>query len=106
MKHSISLLTLLFSTAAILTPVFVNYAKKLALLDHPEARSSHTQVTPTGGGLIILFTYLISLLILEHQQIISLKLTLILMIGSILLASICFLAWRWIYIRTQRPRHK
>lgn len=91
MKYYITLLTLLFTTAAVLTPVFVSYAKKLALLDYPEDRSSHTEVTPTGGGIIVLLTYLVNLLILEHQQVISTPLTMLLTISSLSLASVCFL---------------
>lgn len=36
------------------TPLFLRAARRLGLLDRPNARSAHTRVTPRGGGLVVL----------------------------------------------------
>lgn len=49
----------------VLTGAVRRYALRTALLDHPGARSSHTEPTPRGGGVAIVGCYLAALLLLS-----------------------------------------
>jgi UDP-N-acetylmuramyl pentapeptide phosphotransferase/UDP-N-acetylglucosamine-1-phosphate transferase len=51
-----TLATLALSLAAALagTPLFLRVARRWGLLDRPNARSAHRDVTPRGGGLVVL----------------------------------------------------
>ncbi|MFN3648024.1 MAG: MraY family glycosyltransferase [Armatimonadota bacterium] len=59
---------LLLAAALALSTVATGLVRVLALrwgvLDIPNARSSHTRITPRGGGLAIVFVYLASVLVL------------------------------------------
>ncbi len=52
-----------FPAAAALTGVFVRYASERALLDIPNARSSHVVPTPRGGGMAIVVTTVAALVV-------------------------------------------
>ncbi|MCR5885703.1 glycosyltransferase family 4 protein [Rhizobacter sp. J219] len=57
-----TVLILLFAAAcasALLTGLVRRYAISAKLLDHPNARSSHTLPTPRGGGVAIVFSFLL-----------------------------------------------
>lgn len=51
-----TLATLALSLAAALagTPLFLRVARRWGLLDRPNSRSTHTRVTPRGGGVVVL----------------------------------------------------
>jgi Fuc2NAc and GlcNAc transferase len=51
-----------FAATAMLTGAARQYALNRNILDHPNERSSHTVVTPRGGGIAIVFTVLATLL--------------------------------------------
>jgi len=55
-------LTLLF------TPVAIFYSKKMQLLDHPEARRSHQNIVPRGGGAVAVAVLLLLCLTLLFYQ--------------------------------------
>lgn len=57
----------LFVLSLILTYSIRWYANKKAILDVPNARSSHTVATPRGGGLAIIISFFIGLFILQEQ---------------------------------------
>lgn len=50
------------------TWVYRRYALRRALLDLPNARSSHTQPTPRGGGIAILVSFCIGLFMFAHAM--------------------------------------
>ena len=57
-------LAIAFATALVGTHFMRRYALKRQLIDHPNARSSHAQPTPRGGGVAIVVTFLAGLLAL------------------------------------------
>jgi len=61
-----SLLVIILSviTSLVLTGLIRRYALARSLIDTPNERSSHTVPTPRGGGLAIVVTYLLALVIL------------------------------------------
>jgi len=62
----LSLLLIIFSfvISLVLTGLLFRYASSRSLIDIPNERSSHAIPTPRGGGLAIVITYLITLVIL------------------------------------------
>lgn len=55
------IITALMSTIItwIITAIVVRYASKLGLVQHPNHRSSHTKITPHGGGVAIIISTLV-----------------------------------------------
>jgi Fuc2NAc and GlcNAc transferase len=47
-----------FTVSAISTHYLIRYANQHQLLDIPNARSSHSMPTPTGGGMAIVVTFI------------------------------------------------
>lgn len=60
--------------ALLLTVIIRHIARKKELLDHPNARSSHTRPTPKGGGLAIMVTFYVSLAYLYMEAMLDPKL--------------------------------
>lgn len=54
----------IFLLSCLLTSTLRNYAIKKSIIDVPNARSSHTVPTPRGGGIAIVISFIISLLVL------------------------------------------
>ncbi|MFO7761661.1 MAG: glycosyltransferase family 4 protein [Desulfobia sp.] len=67
------LLAAVLVLAAFLTGIFRGYALKKGILDIPGRRSSHQRPTPRGGGLAIVISYLLALLVLLCRQHLSLE---------------------------------
>jgi len=67
--NSIGLLSLVFAVAVILTAVGVELFRRNSLknnwIDHPNERSSHSQPTPRGAGLVIVLVCLAAYLIIS-----------------------------------------
>lgn len=57
----IATFSIIFLLSVGLTGTFRRYALKKDLLDHPNHRSSHTQPTPRGGGIVFVLLFLLSL---------------------------------------------
>jgi Fuc2NAc and GlcNAc transferase len=57
--------------SVIITGVFRQYALRKKLLDVPNARSSHEVPTPSGGGVAIVMSFLLSLTIIYYQNSLS-----------------------------------
>ena len=64
---------LAFFLSCFLTYLIRQYALKKSLLDLPNARSSHSQPTPRGGGLAIVLTFFLTLLLLQFTGLIELQ---------------------------------
>jgi Fuc2NAc and GlcNAc transferase len=75
--------------AAIMTGVVRGYARK-RLLDHPNARSSHSLPTPRGGGLAIVAAFTLAILFLYRRGDVSPALAMALA-GALPVAAIGFL---------------
>ncbi|MFV3382734.1 MraY family glycosyltransferase [Pseudomonas sp. NY15354] len=58
------LIPIVFALSFVLTAALRRYALSQRLLDIPNARSSHTTPTPRGGGVAIVLTFLVALVIL------------------------------------------
>lgn len=69
-----------------LTLYLRRYALKKSILDIPNERSSHSVVTPRGGGLAIVITFIINLLLLYFLHYLSLRVTAGIGIASLLIA--------------------
>jgi Fuc2NAc and GlcNAc transferase len=57
---------LLFVVSTLFTGLYRSYAIRKDLLDHPNHRSSHTQPTPRGGGVVFCVLFLCCAAILPH----------------------------------------
>lgn len=68
MTDHILILAIAFSLSYTLTALLKKHADKLRLLDRPNARSSHTQVTPRGGGLAIVAAWVVSLFFMSSSK--------------------------------------
>ncbi len=77
----------LFLLSVALVRVFCNYAiKRQRLLDIPNARSSHQEITPRGGGIIFVFLWSIALLLGFILQKFSLKEVLIFLPSALMVS--------------------
>ena len=63
---------LVFGASWVLTSLLYRYAVTKSLMDVPNARSSHSLPTPRGGGLAIVITFSVGLVILWSQSLLSL----------------------------------
>ena len=77
--------------AAALTAWIRSYALRHSILDVPNARSSHSVATPRGGGVSIVFTVLLALLLAGLSGWIERYLVVALLFGAILVAGIGWL---------------
>ncbi len=74
----------------LLTGVMLKYAQHQYLIDIPNERSSHSVPIPRGGGVSIVFTFLLALFFLYFSDHISKKLLMAFWGGGILIAMIGF----------------
>lgn len=79
-------LLLSFVATVIFVHVFRLFALNAAIVDIPNDRSSHTQVTPRGGGIGIVVTFGFALFVLTWLRMIELTFANIVFIGGAILA--------------------
>jgi Fuc2NAc and GlcNAc transferase len=89
--EALSLAVLAFVSSAMLTKALRAFSRKHGLLDVPNERSSHSAVTPRGGGLAIVVTATVALLALRWFGAIRSDLLLALIGGGIAVAVVGFL---------------
>ena len=87
----ILLLIGVFACSVLLTTLIRKYAISRQIVDIPNQRSSHTQVTPRGGGVSILISFSLSLLILFFYDNIELNTFLAFFFGGLVVGAIGFL---------------
>jgi Fuc2NAc and GlcNAc transferase len=95
-------LIILFLLSASLTYYYIQYAWRHKLIDIPNARSSHTHLTPRGGGLVFISLWAITTLIAFFCHFLNAQETLILLPGTLLVGAIGFLDDRYnlpVYMR-------
>lgn len=68
MAVAIAVIGCSFLASALLTGLLQKYGKKYGIMDFPNPRSSHTVPTPRGGGLSIVVTFGISILLLAANK--------------------------------------
>lgn len=73
------------------TGVFIRYAKSKKLLDVPNERSSHTKITPRGGGLVFIFIWILFLFAAKFADFLSWSQVLTILPGTIIVALTGFL---------------
>ncbi|MBS0579571.1 MAG: glycosyltransferase family 4 protein [Proteobacteria bacterium] len=78
-------------TSGLLTYLMRRFALAHGILDLPNARSSHTTATPRGGGLAIVATTTLALLVLAVLGIVPLNLCMALLVGGVAVAAVGFL---------------
>ena len=61
MTSAIALIALSATAGLLLMPMVLRYARRRGMLDVPNARSSHSRVTPRGGGAAIVIVVLVML---------------------------------------------
>ena len=88
-------------TSALLTGCVRRYAVRM-LLDVPNARSSHSEPTPRGGGIAIALTFAASLLLLGVMGLMVSRLIVVLLTSGGLVAAIGFLDDRYSLPAVQR----
>jgi Fuc2NAc and GlcNAc transferase len=86
---------LVLAVSGLLTGVVRRLALSHGLVDVPNSRSSHTRTTPRGGGLAVVFTSLVYLILLYVAGVISRDFLLIVAIGGGAVALIGFLDDRY-----------
>lgn len=84
--------TMIFVGAFLLALVLTAWTRRLALrqgvLDHPNERSSHSQPTPRGGGLAIVISSSLSIIVLTAGHQVDFGLASALIFGGLLIATI------------------
>lgn len=90
MIYSIFSLLLLFLFSALLTFFYIHYAQRKKWLDIPNQRSSHTEQTPRGGGIVFITLWSFATLIASFQHLISLQQSIALLPGTLLIALVGF----------------
>ncbi len=71
-----------------LTALVRFYALKKSILDIPNERSSHSVVTPRGGGLAVAATFIFALLFIAAFEIVSVNVAVALVGGGLMIAAI------------------
>lgn len=84
-------LILVVLVAYFLTALVRFYALKKNILDIPNERSSHSIVTPRGGGLAIVATFIFTLLFMVAFEVVSVNIAAALVGGGFLIAAIGWL---------------
>ncbi|MGW8195871.1 MAG: glycosyl transferase, partial [Desulforhopalus sp.] len=84
-------LTAAFALSFLLTGLLRRYALRVRMLDIPNARSSHTEPTPRGGGLAIVAVFILGVFVLLWQGAVAAQLVTTLLPSCILIASVGFL---------------
>jgi Fuc2NAc and GlcNAc transferase len=79
--------TIVFLAALVLTGIVRRYAVAAKLLDVPNGRSSHTRVTPRGGGVAIVAALLVGLTALAGLSVVPPQLAWAALVGGGLVAS-------------------
>jgi Fuc2NAc and GlcNAc transferase len=77
---------LLFLLSCGLTYYYIRYAWRHKLVDIPNARSSHTHLTPRGGGLVFIGLWFITSLLALFFHFLNLQAAIILLPGALLVA--------------------
>jgi Fuc2NAc and GlcNAc transferase len=85
------LFPLITATSFLLTWLFRLYARKIGLMDTPNQRSSHSQVTARGGGISIVLVFIIATLFLAPLENIPSELIYGLCLGGGVVALIGFI---------------
>lgn len=85
------LMSFCFILSWLATSLFIRYAKKSNLLDIPNERSSHTKVTPRGGGLVFIFIWLLFLIAATVGDFFSWSKFLVIVPGTVIVALTGFL---------------
>ncbi len=80
-----------FAVSLLLTGLIRRYALDYALLDHPNARSSHTHPTPTGGGAALALGFFLAIGALRYWELLSGDVSWTLLGGGVLIT--CIGAW-------------
>lgn len=82
--------TLAFLMALLFTRAMLGYAMHRQLLDVPNERSSHEIPTPRGGGVSIVFVFIIGLSILRYRNLVGFDEYLAFAVGGVVAAAIGF----------------
>lgn len=88
---SIVSLFLFFMLAFAMTYFMRTYALKKNIIDNPNERSSHSVPTPRGGGVAVVCSYLLALMVLIYSQQVTVHLGLTLMAAGFVIALLGFL---------------
>lgn len=73
-----------------LTAYYIRYAQRNQLLDIPNHRSSHTRVTPRGGGVVFILLWVLVVLLLALLGLVPWRSVGVLLPGTLLVAMIGF----------------
>ncbi len=77
--------------SSVLTGVLRRYAIRKEIIDIPNFRSSHTTPTPRGGGVSIVITFLMGLVIFPYLNVVSWEIALPFLLAGLIIAIIGFL---------------
>ena len=81
---------LVFLVAAVGAAILARYTRTLNSLDRPNERSSHTVPTPRGGGIAIVVTSTLGVLLAVALEAIEIKVALALIVGGLAVATVGF----------------
>lgn len=91
MTEVLVLLALVFGSSLVFTALLRRYALARNVLDVPNARSSHQQPTPRGGGVAIVLSLLTALPLLASLQLLPALLAVQLALAGLLIAVVGFI---------------
>jgi Fuc2NAc and GlcNAc transferase len=85
------LFLLLLLLAFVLTYCMRLYALKTNIIDNPNERSSHSVPTPRGGGIAVVLSYLLGLVVLSYFNLISIHIGFTVILAGSVIALLGFL---------------
>lgn len=86
-----ALMMVFFILTLLFTGYMRHYALKKNIIDNPNERSSHSVPTPRGGGVAVVCSYLLALVVLIYSQQVTVHLGLTLMAAVFVIALLGFL---------------
>ena len=90
MSLSVPFIVLAFVLSAIAAVILTRYTLQLKLLDVPNERSSHTNPTPRGGGIAIVGTCTVGIIIAIFTGYLDSTLATVLLVGGLVVAAVGF----------------
>ena len=77
--------------SSLLTYLYIFIAIKFSIFDHPNQRSSHSIITPRGGGIAIVISYFVGLLTIYNKDVVQEPIFLALLSGGLAVSIIGFI---------------
>ncbi len=90
MNYSVPEIVLAFVLSAVVAVILTRFTLRLKSLDMPNERSSHTDPTPRGGGIAIVGTCTIGIVLARFTGHLDSALAIVLLVGGLIVAAVGF----------------